>query len=119
MIAVIRDPGLLRSVRPESIHLYLESRGWRPHLKVSEFGSVWHSVQNRSIELLVPDTAAIGDYANRLGDLLADLERVENRSQLNILSDILNIIYDVIRVRSSNEDTADGTIRIDEGAHLV
>jgi len=78
MIAVIRDPGLLRSVRPESIHLYLESRGWRPHLKVSEFGSVWHSVQNRSIELLVPDTAAIGDYASAQHELLVELARLSS-----------------------------------------
>ncbi len=49
-------------------------------------------------EVLVPLRSDLRDYALRMGDLLRTLAKVEDRSQLSIVADLLVTGADVIRV---------------------
>jgi hypothetical protein len=121
MKAVIRDVGLLRAVRPEDLRTYLESRGWTEGAAVSKFGSLWllNRPGKRAFEALVPNTDVIDDYPARVSDLISLLEVAEERSQIEIVGDLMNSLSDVIRVRAASTDTEDGTIALDDGVRLV
>jgi hypothetical protein len=121
MIATIRDSELLRSMRPVDVQMYLRAKGWTPRESSSDFGSAWllRRPGEKLSEVLVPKTVEIDDYVNRMSDILSDLERVEGRPQTQLLADITNVLADVVRVRSANDDTADGTIPLPDGARLI
>jgi hypothetical protein len=53
-----------------------------------------------------------------LREALLELEAVENRSQLEILRDLYNSGFDVVRLAAQSTRTADGTVDIDEGVLL-
>ena len=121
MKVTIADPLLLRSVRPQDLRVYLQSKAWVERGALSEYGAVWllRRSNQRPMEALVPNTADIDDYPARISDLLSVLEVVEERPQTAILVDIFNVLADVIRVRAADEGTSDGTIQLDDGVRLV
>jgi hypothetical protein len=122
MISAIRDSAFLRSISPSEVQLYLKAKGWTPReSSSSELGSAWllRRPSDKLAEILVPNTTNIADYANRIGDILSELERLEGRPQDQIIVDVINVLADVVRVRSANEDTIDGTIPLDDGARLI
>ena len=54
-----------------------------------------------------------------MGDTLRTLEVVEDRSQLEILNDLLATSADIMRFRITYAEATDGTIPIEEGAQIV
>ncbi len=54
-----------------------------------------------------------------MGDLLRTLSMIEQRSQVEIFADLTTISADVIRVRASEPESADGTVSLVEGVMLV
>jgi hypothetical protein len=121
MMTTIRDPRALHSIRPLDLRTYLEGKSWVLKAAASDFGAAWvlRRPGAKTVEVLVPATTEIDDYATRISDLLSTLESVERRSQTEILVDVANALADVIRVRSADEDTADGTILLEDGVRLI
>jgi hypothetical protein len=60
----------------------------------------------------------VSDYVLLLREALQELETVEKRSQLEILRDLYNSGFDVVRLAAQSSRTADGTVDIDEGVLL-
>ncbi|HUU81883.1 MAG TPA: hypothetical protein VM243_00140 [Phycisphaerae bacterium] len=54
-----------------------------------------------------------------MGDILRTLEAVEERSQIEILSDLFTASADVVRLRIPEAEGSDGTIPIEEGAQVI
>ncbi len=77
----VRDPDVLARVSPAAMARYLEARGWR-----QKKGLRWAV---KGFEVLVPDRSSYLDYALRISNLLDALGKIENRSELAILSDLL------------------------------
>jgi hypothetical protein len=97
MRANIRDARILSEVQPLNLFAYLRGRQWR-ELERVEKGSFWGKKDDEGeVEVLLPSDSALRDYANRISDLLKTLERVEGRSQLEIIEDLLVSSSDVIR----------------------
>ena len=117
MRATIRDSATLSALKPLEVVAYLRSSGWR---KASEEPSRWatwvRSLDGEEYEVAVPLTTEYRDFALRMGDALKVLEAVENRSQLQILRDLLMIGADVVRVRLTDSELADGSVPLEEGA---
>jgi hypothetical protein len=59
------------------------------------------------------------DYALRMGDLLAVLEAVEERSQLQIYTELLTVTADVIRIRIDDPELADGSLPIEQHVQIA
>ncbi len=70
-------------------------------------------------ELLVPLATRFADYAARMADMLSLLEKVEDRSQLQIMNDLRNSGFDVIRVRNISEDTRQGSLNFMRSVEFV
>ncbi len=117
MKASVRDSKTLRLISPQDLEVYLASRQWdyRPY---GNLGAIYNRTKDGSeYELLVPLTREIGDFPQRISDILRTLEVVEERSQIEILSDLATTRADVVRFRRG--EGADGTLPLDDGAVFV
>ena len=86
MRAIIKDAGVLKSIKPLEIKGYLRMKGWILRGEENNIASYW--IKGEEYELLVPRIDAISDYIHRISDILKVLEVEENRSQLEILTDL-------------------------------
>src|SRR5271165_122105 len=99
MKATIRDAEILRAIRPLELVGYLRANGWHEEQPL-ERGAFWlKESKEQSYELLLPLDSNLGDFANRIAEVLQVLERAEQRSQLEIVEDLMMVSADVIRPR--------------------
>lgn len=120
MIVNIRDRATLLSISPTLVAGYLRTAGWKRAAHEPTRYSIWarESAGSR-VELLLPLDASLGDFAERMAELLEELQRVEARSQLAILRDVETTSCDVFRFKEDPHTSFVGTIPLDEGARLV
>jgi len=116
MKASIRDVAALRSIKPLEFAAYLRSTGWVER-DVRENWTVW--VKNDDFEISLPKTREPSDFPQRMADALNTLEVAEERSQLEILNDLLISGADIVRLRVADSETADGSIPIDESVQIT
>ncbi|OUO50417.1 hypothetical protein B5F76_11770 [Desulfovibrio sp. An276] len=80
---------------------YLRAKGAKQVGNFLDRAGIWALGKE---EFLVPAAAEFADYAYRIADILAALERVEERSQLGILDDLQEVGFDVVRIGGFPED---------------
>jgi hypothetical protein len=118
MRASVRDSRTLRSVNPDDLVQYLVSHNWSEGPRTGRFGATYNrQIEGSDYEVLVPLTREIGDFSERISEVLRTLETVEKRSQIQILSDLTSVRADVVRIR--RPDATDGTIALEDGASLI
>jgi hypothetical protein len=106
-------------MRPIDVMSYLRAAGWLTQSELGDKGVIVTKGEGLGEqELLVPMRRDLADFAIRMAEVLAGLERVESRSQEEILRDILTTSFDLIRVRSASTSAADGSIPIGTGVSL-
>lgn len=116
MRADIRDADAVAALRPLEVAAYLRATGWSHGENQGTF-SVW--TRDNGLEVIVPMSRDLRDFALRMGDILRTLEALEGRSQLDIYADLTTTSSDVIRVRAHEQESADGTVTLAEGVSLV
>jgi hypothetical protein len=121
MKAIVNDPDALRALGPLDVAAYLRIHGWKQVESMGDKGSVWDltAANGEQYEILLPLRPDLGDFLSRMADTVRVLELAEQRSQLEILRDLTTSATDIIRIRSQQPDTHDGTISIDDGVDLV
>lgn len=114
------DADTLRSLSPQEVASYLQAKGWILDSTVAgmveTFSRETHGRQRR---VILPLSREFADYALRLSELLDVVQDEEQRSQLSIVSDVVNALKDVVRVTWSGPETRDGTVPLDLGANIV
>lgn len=117
----IRDEGALAAVSPLDLLAYLRTGGWAEVRNEPGRFAIWimGKSDNPEAEILLPLDRTVRDFARRIHEALEELERVERRSELEILHDLATTSADVIRVRLDQEDQAAGSILIDHGVALI
>lgn len=120
MIVSIKDRQTLGAIKPTLAVAYLRAKGWtRAAWEPSRY-SIWvKSAAGGQNELLLPLDPSFGDFPERMAELLAVLQRVEERSQLSILSDISSTNRDVFRFRADPQTSFLGTMPLEAGALFV
>jgi hypothetical protein len=114
--AHIEDAEMLHGVAPASLREYLVSQGWR---RIEAFGDHSDVYANEDgVEVILPGTTSLADYARAVSDVIARLARTEGRDELQIFRDVSTSGHDVIRVRAP-EAEVDGSVSIDSGVDLV
>lgn len=111
MKARIYDMEILSSISPRDIITYLKSENW---VNIDEFGRHAFIFEKCSEELLVPKSK-LRDYAIRISELLNTLEKIENRSQIDIFKDISYSGFDVFRIRNTSDEVVSGSLPLDIG----
>ena len=119
MKAEISDSNVLSTLRPLDIISYLHATGWRNVEDLGDRASVWLSGRTEDIEVIVPKRQNFGDFSLRVSEILKTLSHVENRSQLQVFSDVSSVSSDVVRLRAATRDSEQGTLPIDNGVAFV
>jgi molybdopterin converting factor small subunit len=92
MKVTVRDAEILKCVEPQKLRDYLFSSGWHEDRPFLDNATIWlKQVPLRGeFEILLPMQQSLGDYAARISDAIKTLEEVENRSQIDILSELIS-----------------------------
>jgi hypothetical protein len=114
--AQITDTAVLHSVSPVDITSYLLSKGSLRKGAFRDVAGVW---EYKGDEIIVPNDRQLADYAPSIATILAKLEMVENRSQLEIIKDIQLSVYDVIRVRNTSTEAGKGSLPIADSVKFI
>lgn len=92
MKVTIKDSQILKTVNPEVIQAHLQATGWHETGRIyNDAGSIWRLKKDAApeYEILLPLEHNLGDYAERISDILKTLSTVENRDQVDILSEFI------------------------------
>lgn len=121
MKASIRDAETLNTLSPREVAAYLRSRHWKQFERLGRRGEVWtlEPESGQSFEVLLPLDRALADYTRRMADILSALEKIEERSQLEIFKDVAESTLDIVRIRLAGSDFEDGSIPLETGVRLV
>jgi hypothetical protein len=120
MRASITDAQALKGLKPLEVVPYLKSKGWLQSSVLGDKSALWEKqAGDITEELWLPLRPELGDYALRMSEMLQTLERVEERSQLEILQDLITTSADLVRVRTAVLKATDGTIGFEDGVWLV
>jgi hypothetical protein len=118
MRASIRDQELLSRFDVSQVRTYLAAHGWSETSYGSRPATLWFREADDAPEVILPDSNEARDFEIRVGEMLAAIERVEARSQLEIARDIALVTADVIRLRCPTDDPSDALLLVD-GAKLL
>ena len=104
MKARITDAVSLSRITPIVLNKYLEVMGWSQQETWRDRIVVWSKTdESRTEEALVPLREESVAYATRIAETLSALERVEERSQLDIYYEVLGVGADTIRLSAPND----------------
>jgi hypothetical protein len=126
MRATITDSETIDTISPVDLASYLRVHGWR---RGREIGGglaqtwFWPGISDEgspaeTVDVIVPADREMRDFRRRVSETLRTLEEIERRSQLDILSDIQNVLSDVVRWRWIEASAGDGTIPLELGHAL-
>lgn len=117
----IKDPQMLRAIRPLELAAHLRSTGWREERRIGDKASVWlldHD-SGDTLEIILPLDPHLRDFGTRMAESLETLAAAEERSSLEILNDLATASADIIRVRSTSPDDEDGSIALEDGIAVI
>ena len=118
MKAIISDVKILNQLQPQQIETYLKAKGWREHSRIPEKVSIWirDTYPKDKLKIQLPVDNNFDDYALRISEIMSILERAENRSQIDILSELitnysnLTIQGVVMQIKTPNSDVLSGEV---------
>ncbi|MEG4289861.1 hypothetical protein Q5692_23405 [Microcoleus sp. C2C3] len=96
MKVTVRDSHILKTIEPNVLETYLQINGWHKARQFYE-GFIWNkkNAAGQEGEVLLSPHKEFEDFAEVMCRNLKALEVVENRSQLDILSDLITSLPNV------------------------
>lgn len=94
MKVTVRDRQVFETIEPSVLAEYLQANCWEKVGLFYEYTWIWHKKDDAGelFEVKQPTRKDFDDYGLLIGDTLKELERLENRSQLEILSDLITCL---------------------------
>lgn len=91
MKAIISDVNILNQLRPLQLETYLKAKDWQEHSRIPEKVSIWirDTYPEDKLKIKLPIDNNFDDYALRISEIMKILERAENRSQIDILGELI------------------------------
>lgn len=118
MKARITDEEAIAALSPLNVVGYLRAKGWERYSEATGRYSVWLNETYPDAEVVVPARRSASDFVSVFAAALSELATTEQRSQFDIIRDLLNSGFDLVRLAAKSESTSGGSIRIDEGIQL-
>lgn len=120
MKATVHDLELLQELQPSRVAAYLQAHNWRQQEKMADKASIWTwaNSQGEEFEILLPLKPEIIDFPRRMREVLETLALAENRSQIDILSQLITHVKNisiqglVIQIQAPNADELSGIITL-------
>ncbi len=115
----IRDAKAMRSIGLFNLVAYLRAKGWREEVGFPTAVSWGKQTESGTkYEVLLPVSDEVRDYSLRLAEIVATLEVVESRSQVEIVRDLTLASADVLRFTLPVPDDAE-SVPLTDGVALV
>ncbi|MCC3584609.1 MULTISPECIES: hypothetical protein [unclassified Microcoleus] len=119
MKVTFQDSETLQTVNLNQVRNYLQIHGWNEDKPFLENATLWHKpVAGEEFEILLPNQQNLGDYGARIREIIEILESVENRSQSEILADLITALPNttiqgvVMQIHTPNADKLSGEITL-------
>ena len=120
MNVTIRDIELLKNLEPDRISYYLESKGWKQAQKIGDRAIIWTSgnLNPETPQIVLPLNCKLPDFPVSMNLMLETLEAIENRSQIEILADLITELPNttiqgiVMQIHTPNADKLSGEITL-------
>jgi hypothetical protein len=120
MKAIISDFDILKQLQPQQVETYLQTNGWHQHSRVFNKVSIWirETYPEDKLKIQLPIDQSFDDYPLRMYEIMETLEKAENRSQVDILGELLTTVPNitlqgiVIQINTPNADKLSGEILI-------
>lgn len=120
MKVTVRDAEILKTIEPQQLRDYLQAHGWYEDRPFLDNATIWlkQDSDRGEFEILLPLTQNLGDYVPRIREAIETLLTVENRSQIEILSELIteanNITIQgvVMQIHTPNADQLSGQITL-------
>lgn len=110
----------IADVDPAQLATYLVGSGWVRSDSGGTLTSLWHRPEDdaRSAEVLLPMSEGLKDYQDRLLDAVEAIAEFERRPSAQVIQASSHYSSDHYSVRVVHDDTAEGTIPLNDGVLL-
>lgn len=116
----IHDAEAMKALSPLEVVAYLRSTGWEEARHFQNRASIWTlRIGDEEFEAAIPLQQSLGDFALRMGDVVQVLAEAEQRSQVDVYSDLSTAYADVVRIRIADLGMRDGTMSIESYAQAA
>ncbi|MDD1415124.1 hypothetical protein MEN41_10925 [Dolichospermum sp. ST_con] len=96
MKVTVKDKETLQNIDLENLKNYLQIHGWQENKPFLNHATIWNkSATPEDFEILLPNKESLGDYTQRIQEIIEILATVENRTNLEILTELLQIIPNI------------------------
>jgi len=120
MKVIVRDGEIFKNIELHQLRNYLRSHGWCLDHRFLDNATIWlkQEPKREEWEILLPNSQDLGDYVSRICEATEILATVENRSQLEIIGELItnypNITIQglVTQITSPNGGTISGEIAL-------
>jgi hypothetical protein len=121
MKVAVRDSTALRALKPLEMAAYLRGMGWRKEADFDGKASLWlrKAQGGEELDVTLPLKQELGDYALRMGELLETLAQAEQRSELEVLRDVMTATADLLRIRTPSDPVENGTLPLEQAVSFV
>ena len=116
---VIEDPAALASLSWVDLKSYLDAEGWHRQGDYAGKAAIYTHADpsGRNWEVLVPLRDDVADDADRMGEAIHAVAKVEARDVQGVFADLSAAGTDVVRLRAPHADD-DGTIKLIQGVAM-
>jgi hypothetical protein len=120
MNVTVKDINILQSIQPQQVANYLQNHGWHKQNHLPDKASIWiqGNKGGESVTILLPLNQDIPGFPVSMSVILETLETIENRSQLEIISELITTANNikipgfVRQIHTPNTDQLSGNIVI-------
>jgi hypothetical protein len=114
----VLDPSALASPGARRIRLYLRLNGWAQEITGQGGPDVWSRQAEGDVYEVIAPSQTARDFTSRVSELLNTLSVVEDRSESDVLRDLLTVTFDVQYLRTGHEGPP-GTAPLRDAADAV
>ena len=111
------DFDLVDTVAPQALRAYVEALGWKMTEPFGDLGASY-SLGDGGVEVFVPTSRRLADFAIRTWETAGAIAEVEERSRSEVLRDLLFDNVDRAQIRLPKTES-DGSIPISAGARII
>jgi hypothetical protein len=120
MNVTVKDINILKSIQPQQVAKYLQNHGWDQQNYLENKASIWsqENEAGESVTIVLPVNQDIPGFPVSMSVILETLETIENRSQLEIISELITIANNITiqgfvrQIHVPNADQLSGNIVI-------
>jgi hypothetical protein len=97
MKATVKDLDILKAIQPQQVATYLQSKGWHEQRQIAEQASIWtqRTSSGEEFQIVIPLNSEIPGFPVSMNIVMETLEIAEERSQLEILDDLISCVPNV------------------------